>query len=599
MAPTVEQSLQTAIGLYQSGRLTDAEAACRRILLQQPDHAVVRNLLWAIMSALGRHREALELVLHAVATEPGNAAYHCDLGVIYRELGRFDEAVASHSRALALSPGSPEIHLKLADALHASGRLDDATTHLRNAIALRPDYASAHNNLGNVLMDQKQWAQAIHSYRCALAIVPDSALSHVNLGRALLKAGRIEDAHAISRRAVELQPDFADAHNILGCALSEKELLAEAIAEFRHAIELNRACADARANLGTVFVKMHDWERALDCYRQAIASRPDFVFAHCNLAIVLLLLGRYEEGWREYEWRWRFPGFEGVRRNFPAPRWDGSRADGRTILLHGEQGFGDNIQFARFVPLVQERTGGAVILECPHELERLFLYAGGWNARLVPQEGVRGSVLPHFDCHLTLLSLPAALRLGEPHHPAIRSAPYLCANPALREFWRGKIAPSTGLRVGIAWAGRPSHEQDRLRSIPFAQLTTILRIPGVSFYSLQLTQDSAQSRAMAEAGVLDLTAHIADFADTAALMAELDLIITVDTAAAHLAGAIGRPVWTLLQFVPDWRWGLEREDTPWYPSMKLFRQAKAGEWDPVIRRVAEELSALQTVAMGN
>ena len=597
----IEQAFQIAVAHYQAGRLAEAEAVCRQVLAVHAHHADALNLLWAITSTTGRNEEAMHLVLKGIALWPARAAYHSDLGVIFRNLGRFEEAVASHCRALALAPDSPEICLKLGDSLQASGRSDEAVVYLERALALRPDYAAAHNNRGNILMEKAQWQQAVLCYQRALALEPNFMEAQVNLGRVLLKAGRLDEAIASCNRAVVLQPNLAAAHNNLGNALAEHGRLADALASYRQAIALQPAHADAHTNLGNVYLKMRQWDNAMASYRKALACRQDFADAHWNLALLLLVLGRYEEGWKEYEWRWRYSGFGDERRNFSAPQWDGRRASGRTIFLHAEQGFGDTIQFLRYAPLVCEHAGaGCVFLECPPELERLLAHAhaGGWKVRLVPRKGPPGTALPPFDFHIPMLSLPLSLGLFDPRHPALPSGPYLCAEPELRALWRERLGTASALRVGLVWAGRPTHKEDSHRSIQFQKLLPLLHVQGVLFYSLQIAQSREQLAALAEAGATDLTAHITDFADTAALMAGLDLIITVDTATAHLAGALGRPVWTLLPFVPDWRWGLEREDTPWYPTMRLFRQPAIGDWDSVIARVAAELCAMRDAQGG-
>jgi hypothetical protein len=302
----------------------------------------------------------------------------------------------------------------------------------------------------------------------------------------------------------------------------------------------------------------------------------------------LLLEGRWREGWSEYESRLRTPANAVRLRGLSEPRWDGAPIPGGTLLIHAEQGFGDTLQFMRYVPLACQRAGAArVIVECQRELLSLLSSGGGWGCELIPRGALDCADAPRFDVQLPMLSLPLAL---EHFDPMPMPAPYVAPPPRLLDAWRERLAAVPGFRVGIAWAGNPSHREDRLRTIRPEQLLPLLRVPGAVFYSLQLEQrEGVSALPLTEAGLRDFTAHIGDFADTAAMMAELDLIITVDTASAHLAGAMGRPVWTLLPFVPDWRWGLKNEDTPWYPTMRLFRQPRLTDWDAVIAKVREQL----------
>jgi hypothetical protein len=326
-------------------------------------------------------------------------------------------------------------------------------------------------------------------------------------------------------------------------------------------------------------------DEAAACFRRAIELDPDLADARNNLGLHHLLHGRYEEGWREYEHRL---ACQKPPRTFPTPRWRGERADGRTILIHREQGFGDMIQFARYAPLVRERSGASrVMLETPPELARLFCQSSDWNAEIVSSANSVEPFLPPFDCHAPWLSLPLALGLFAPL-PMTRA--YIVADPVLRRAWRQRLGETAAIRVGLAWAGNPRHKGDRLRSMSGESLLPLLQIPGFQFYSLQMGSQRRGAETLAEAGLIDLTASITDFADTAAFIAELDLVISVDTAIVHLAGAMGRLVWTLLPFQAEWRWGLAGDQTPWYPTMRLFRQPAFRDWDAVVERVAEELS---------
>jgi len=504
-----------------------------------------------------RTEDAEKLIAQAVAMAPGNAKAESDLGAVRAMLGRYGEAIQSFRRTLALDPTLGSTHYNLGNSLAALGRDDEAIESYRRALELLPNSAGAHNNLGNIWQKKGLLPEAAACFRRAVELQPGLMQAHSNLGDVLTKLGHLQEAIASCERAVALQPDFPG----------------------------------ARQNLAVAWMRQGDYARAAACFRRAIEDQADFSPSRLGLAILLLLEGRYREGWREYEWRLMSPTNAVRLRALPEPRWQGTPMPGGTLFIHAEQGFGDTLQFMRYVPLACQRAGAArVIVECQRELAGLLSATGGWGGDVIARPGPDGPALPRYDVQVPMLSLPLTL---EQFEPMPMPAPYVRAQEHLRAVWRGRLAAAPGLRAGLVWAGNPAHPEDRLRTIPPAQLLPLLQVPGVVFYSLQMEpRDGVSSPALHEAGIRDLTAHIGDFADTAALVAELDLVITVDTATAHLAGALGSPVWTLLPFVPDWRWGLEKEDTPWYPTMRLFRQRAIGDWNPVIAAVREQLLRL-------
>lgn len=605
--------------LHSLDRTDEAIANCRRALALRPDYPDAHNMLGVVLAHVGQAEQAVAAYRAALGLRPGFAEAHNNLGCAFLKLGRLEEARECFGRAVALRADYAMAHKNLGGVLAKMERPDLAIPCFRRALELRPDDAETWNYLGDALMrnerapgsddagargnpggvpaQKAQREEAIQCFRRAVAAKPDDAEAWNNLGNALVRNDGDDEAAQSCRRALELKPDFAEACGNLGSVALAKHDCDEAVAYFRRALEMKPALLEAHANLGACFLAQGRFGEAIDACRRALDQNPDFAPAHWNLSHALLLLGRHGEGWREYEWRWQCPPLCDSRREFRVPQWDGTPVPGQAILLHAEQGFGDTIQFLRYISIVRERAGGArLIVECHPILARLIDQTGGWDAEILARDESRDPPVPPHDFHLPFLSLPFALGMPEPLRVA---RPYLRASDSSREVWRQRLATAATLRVGIAWEGNPEHRNHHRRSIPLGKLTGILRIPGVTFCSLQLAPSPAQSQALADAGVLDLTAHITDFADTAAMMAELDLIITVDTAAAHLAGALGRPVWTLLPFVPDWRWGLEKEDTPWYPTMRLFRQMTIGDWDSVILRVAEELGSFQTARLGN
>jgi tetratricopeptide (TPR) repeat protein len=556
MIPSLpDPALQAVRAHLQAGRIAVAEAICRQALARQANQPEAHYWLGVIAIAVGRYEAALDWLGQAVADAPEQAAYHGDLGVAYRLLGRTEEALGCFHRALILQADLPDAHLNLGEALISLERFDEAIPSLERALALRPNDAVAYNHLGSAQAQARRREEAIASFRRALALQPNYGEAHNNLGNVFLAGDEWEDAVRCYRRALELQPGDAEAW----------------------------------ANLGLAWLGQAEFEAAMDCYRRAIAARPDFPDAHLHLAFLLLLHGRYAEGWREYEWRWRCAAPARLRPRFAVPPWDGGLLPGGTILLYAEQGFGDTLQFFRYLPLVRARAGAArVIVVCSPPLARLLAECGVEDVEVVAARDWETAVLPRFDRHLPLLSLPLALGIDAPRPMA---APYLRADPAWRAPWRDRLGASPAFRVGVVWAGSRGHKDDRRRSLELERLRPVLRVPGVTFYSLQIDRRGESPQALTEAGLIDFTEHLTDFAETAALLAELDLVIAVDTATVHLAGALGRPVWTLLPFIPDWRWGLQGETTPWYPTMRLFRQPAIGDWDAAIQRVADELMA--------
>ena len=424
--------------------------------------------------------------------------------------------------------------------------------------------------------------EAIACYRQALHAKPDFGPAWGNLGVALRTSRQTEAAIASLRRALLLQPAAPDLLNNLGLALRTGQQHAEAITCFTRALGHAPGDAEIRLNLGNTFREAGRPAEAADALREAIRLRPDFAEAHWDLAFALLLQGDFPSGFEEYEWRWRRP--DNQPRQLTAPLWRGENPAGRRLLVYAEQGAGDAIQFVRFVRNLAER-GARVVLECPTALAALFATVEGAEAVVC-----RGAALPECDWQVPLLSL--AHRLGVTLGSIPNTVPYLRPPRERRLGLSNSGKPGGRLKVGIVWQGNPQHENDRQRSLPFGLLESVLSLPGVAFYSLQVpaAPEGARPSAGGES-LIDLSGLIHDFADTAALVSQLDLVISVDTSVAHLAGALGRPVWLLLPFAPDWRWLLGRNDSPWYPTARLFRQPAAGDWRSVLQEVREALLA--------
>jgi hypothetical protein len=405
----------------------------------------------------------------------------------------------------------------------------------------------------------------------------------LDLANAFRSSRQWAAAETFYRRIIASSPACFDAWNNLGYVLSETRALEEACDCFRRALAINPGSAEAYHNLGCTILETGRWREAIQYTRRAVELDPQCPEGHFALSLALLLTGDFREGWERFESRRACVDVAAHTRPFHRPPWSGESAQGKTLLVYAEQGAGDAIQFLRYLPLAQARSGAAeILLECRPELLRLFSSNLGDNITVRPKDVVAQG--GHFDLHTPLMSLPYHTGQVEPLRMI---EPYLQADLPLRGQWRERLAAGRALRVGVAWEGNPTHRFDAQRSIASHHLNVLSGVPGVEFHSLQVDPRSPKP-----ANWIDLTGSITDFADTAALIAELDLVVTVDTSVAHLAGALGRPVWTLLAFMPDWRWGLEGEATPWYPTMRLFRQKQLGDWAEVIQRVSAELSAL-------
>ncbi len=493
-------------------------------------------------------------ILQAAPDEP-NALN--GLGVLALHADRLDEAEGYLRRAIVASPREASLLGNLSELHRRRGRADEAIACCRQALEWAPNWPLLHSNLGVLLKQQEQFEPAVASFRRALELNPNLAEVHYNLANTFVNLDRLDLAEASFRRALELTPNDPETHNNLGNILDTQGRLADALAHFD----------------------------------TALRHRDDFPEAHRNRSLLRLLSGNYAEGWPEYEWRLRVPGT--VVPNFPMPRWHGEPLSGRTILLTVEQGLGDTIQFVRYAPLVKER-GGRVILRCQNALNTLLARSPGID--LIATAEAEPEAL---DYQIPLLSLPAVVGTTLATIPA--TIPYLFAEPERIAHWRQKLAGVHELKVGIAWQGSPTYGRDHHRSVPLAQFAPLAACPGVKLFSLQKGHGHEQLAPLAEPWrIVDLGPSLDEgsgaFVDTAAVMMNLDLVITSDTSIAHVAGALGVPVWVALQFSPNWRWLLERDDSPWYPTMRLFRQSRLGNWDDVFADMAHQLRSLSSRA---
>jgi tetratricopeptide (TPR) repeat protein len=609
-----------AVRLHQGKRLAEAEEIYRRVLAADPRHAGALHLLGVIDIQRGAPAAAIEKIGAALALKADAAPFHCNLATALQAVGRADEALAHYRRAVALDPNYADAHNNLgallekrgarADAaaayrraiaagptpaaahhnlaqiLRLGGRTDEAIPLYRRALELNPDYAEAHHGLGAALTRKNQVEEAIAEFRRAVALKPDYAEAWNNLGNRLKQQGKAEEAEACYRKALAASPNFVDAWNNLGNLAYRRGRLDEAEGSYRRALAINPNYADGHGNLGIVHMGRCDYDAAIAGFRRALALKRDYPEGRCNLSQALLVTGNFAEGWPLYEWRWRLPGMS--PRPFAPPLWNGfDRLEGKTILLHAEQGFGDAIQFARYAGVVERLGAAQVLLEAPRELMRLFRPLARGRVRLVE----RGKALPGFDLHCPLLGVPGALDVEVATIPG--EVPYLAAEPELAARWRARLGDAPGLRVGFVWAGNRQHGNDHNRSVRPLAFKAAFAVEGVRWFCLQRERRDGDAADLAALGPFDdLAPELEDFADTAAALANLDLLVSADTSIVHLAGALARPVWNLVPFSPDWRWLTGREDTPWYPTMRLLRQAAIGAWGPLMERVAADLRDL-------
>ncbi len=573
--------------LGQSERAADCY---RRAIDLKPDDAAAFNNLGNALRNLGQLDEAAVCFRKALALSSSFADAHDNLGNVLMDMGRVNDAIVCYNNAIRLERNRAQTHYNLGNALCGLGQFGEATNCLRMAIALKPDFIDAHNNLGNALRECGRLDEAAACFRRVLDLNPDHALAHSGLGSVLWRWGQFDGAAISFRRALHLRPDLAEAHAGLGVALAEMGRLEEAVACQRRALALKPDDVDALHNLGTSLMGLDQLSEAIENCHQAIGLKPDFADCHFNLGMAYLFDEDFTRGWEEYEWRLKRQGeVPGRFSNLPQHMWSGDRGDGRTILLWTEQGAGDSIQFVRYIQEVL-KLGWNVILEAPSDLKALF--NGIEGVSLVDQ----GGGLPHFDVHCPLLSLPRIFGTVLETIPA--GVPYLAAEEDCVAVWRERLRQEefghgeAGVvpRIGLVWAGNPAFRHDAARSPRLGAIAPLLAVKGVEFFGLQMGDGRRDLADYAmPPSFTDLASHITDFADTAAIIANLDLVITSDTSVAHLAGALGKPVWVMLQAVPDWRWLRDRDDSPWYPSMRLFRQAQRGDWLSVMDAVIREL----------
>jgi tetratricopeptide (TPR) repeat protein len=555
--------LESGLRYLQSGQFSEAEKCCREILAADPDHADSFHLLGLISARTNKYDQATEFFAQAIRKNPNNADYFSNLGTMLERQDRFEEALKSFDLALALKPDFIDTWIKIGFTLQRQERFEEALLAYDQALKIDPPHTGVEKNLrradafynsGVCFRHLMRFEEACISFGKVLAISPDHVDTLNNRGQTLLDLGRLDEALANYDRAIALKPDYAEAHSNRGNCLDE----------------------------------MGRYGEALSSYKDALALQPDHADAHWNTAVNSLRSGDLKTGWVEGEWRWKIRSFRVIHRHFKQPLWIGAEPiDGKVLLLHNEQGLGDALQFCRYVPLLAAR-GARVVLEIDGPLKELLSGLTGVSHCIS-----KGETLPDFDLHCPLTSLPLAFDTTLDTIPS--AVPYISVDAPAAD-WGARLHSQTLPRIGLVWSGNPVHNNDRNRSMPLKALLPLLDVKA-QFVSLQKDiRPSDEVVLRARSDILHLGPELQSFVDTAALIEHLDLVISVDTSVAHLAGALGRPVWILLPYVPDWRWLLDRDDSPWYPTARLFRQSQTREWHSVIDEARRVLTKFVTEA---
>ena len=541
----LNQMLQKALALHQQGLIKEAQMIYAQILKVQPKHFDALQLSGAIAIQTKDFKQCVKLLSTALQIKKNYAPTYYNLGIALHELNKFDEAIANYDQAIQLDHHYIQAFNGLACALKELKRFEDAIAYFDRAVTLNPSYAEAYNNMGLVRHELKEYNAAIDNYEKAISIKPDYFEAFYNKGIAQIGLKQFDAAISNFKQSLNLKSDFAKAHNGLGHANQELKQFATAIANYEEAIHLD----------------------------------PNFADACWNKSLLKILLGEYQEGWALYERRWEGSKFKKEFRNFKQPVWLGeSSIHNKTILIHAEQGLGDSIQFCRYISMIESLAPKQIILEVPKALMSLL---STLNSKMMLLE--KGQPIPKFDVHCPMMSLPHAFKTTVNTIPA--QTPYLYADKNKAMYWTKKLRVQKNPRIGIVWSGSSNHKNDHNRSLSLKQFAPIFELP-FDFHSLQKEIKAMDLETLNN--LKQIQPHqddLIDFSDTAALIENLDIVITVDTSVAHLAGAMGKKIFILLPFVPDYRWMLDRNDSPWYPTATLFRQPKLDDWESVIDQI--------------
>lgn len=612
-------SFAQALTLQQNGKSAEAEFAYRRIIESQKNAAGALRQLGILCHQTGRSAEGASYLQQALQLNTKDVQAAVTLGDILRDLGHLENAIGCYQHALDLTPHEPLIHANLGFALLRNGMAAEALKHLtmahkrlpqlqelllycgeaeeqlqnysaaidcyRKFLALQPQHPTARLNLADCLKNTGSTAEAIASYQELLLAHPEFIPASNNLGNLFRAEGRLDEAERVFRRAIEQSPNLPELRNNLGAVLISQNRLEEAMAELARVLDRDPKSATAINNSSVALLTANQPDQAIQQLSAGIAGNSMDAELHYHRGLAYLLQGKLAEGFADYEWRWQTHLYKAPRDRLCYPAWTGDQLQGRTLLVHAEQGLGDTIQFCRYLPKLRELAGsnGKIVFECQPELIELLSSLQGIDSLVA-----RSPTIPNADVQIPLLSLPKLFGTTLSSIPA--DIPYLLPDQEHVQKWTALQAtqvPQAGQRkrIGIVWAGNKAHSNDRFRSATPEIFADLAHSPAFQLISLQRERSPEQIRAEDELGITNISAALLNFADTAAALNELDLLITVDTSVAHLAGALGKPVWVLLAHSPDWRWMLHRADSPWYPTVRLFRQTSPGDWQGISAQI--------------
>ncbi len=585
--------VQTDLGciLRDSGKIAEAIASFERAVSLDPNSVIALHNLGDIFTEQGQYERALAFFQRTLALQPDLAETHCSLGNLWKKTNKTEAAIASYRRAIELKPGYVASYNNLGVIMSEKGDQEEAIAYFQKTLLIAPDHADACNNLGRIFYDQEKFPQAEAWCRRAMGLKPGFSMAIYNLGRILQGQRKFEEAAAVFRSALGITPTDPEIHLNLGNILMELNQPAAAAACYQQVLKFVPDTADGETNLGMALAELDDYPGAIQCFERVLKRHPEDVNAHFSLSVDLLMLGDYPRGFREFEYRLKRK--DSTKFDLTQPKWAGESLVGKTLLLVTEQGLGDMIQFIRFVAKVKT-LGGTVLFGCIKPLVKLLANVPGID-RTVPS----GDPMPEYDYYAPLMSVPGILGTTLEEIPSLLPVPYLKPDPDLVAYWAERLGERKlgELRVGLAWQGNPDHESDRYRSIPLKAFVGLSQVPGLRLVSFQRNQGVEQIPPLRER--LPLTCftnepgrEVDSFLDSAALMSLMDVMISVDSAPVHLAGALGVPTWLLCRKQSEWRWMLDREDSPWYPSIRIFRQTVISQWDDVIERVTQELKQL-------
>jgi len=589
-----QTQVDSLIALYSQGQIQKAQCVSEVLIKDHPNNPLLFNISGACYKAVGQLEAAVKRFEQALVIKPDYAEAHSNLGVTLQKLGHLDAAVKSFEKALVIKPDYAKVYCNLGVSLKKLGHLDAAVKSFEKALVIKPDYAKALSNLGATLQELGQLETAVKRYKLALVIKPDYAKAHYNLGVTLHELGQLDAAVKSYEQALTINPDYAEAHYNLGSVLNELGQLDAAVKSYEQALTINPDYAEAHYNLGNTLKELGQLDEAIKSYEKALAIKPDYAEAKLNLSLAQLLTGNLQEGWKNYQWRWTLKDFDPKRSNSTFP-WEGSPITNKILFVYCEQGIGDEIMFSSCIPDLIAQQPKLLIIKCDARLKALF-------NRSFPQviiqdknkqkDHIYSLENENIDFHVPMGDLPKYLR---PNINAFPTTPaFIKPNIELHNKWVNRFNDiGTGIKIGLSWRGGSKANEKKSRSTTLQLWEPILQ-SGAHFVNLQYGDCSHEINQIHKA--TGITIHDWPDADPlknldnfSAQIAALDLVITIDNSTAHFAGALGVPTWVLLPFNPDWRWLLNRDDSPWYPSIRLFRQQESGNWTPVFNEVHQAL----------